>query len=240
MSTGFGIRIRSKEDRIVIDRHGMLQTWVDSVADNLDDDTPVYLRFYLPEETMTVQELKLSLETENFRSYTKATISSDPVSLPDDTTHTHDLDSLSIGFVDPSLYEWDLATTDVHDDRHDYKEISIDYWAFDGHSHPVSGDIGSGGSHRHGVEPHDHGLIFGINVHDSSPGSIDVEIETPGNGWETVSYSDPEDIDLLPYLDQENLHGWYTLRLSTDRLSRVIASYMVQCLMGVDLTGEEE
>lgn len=242
MSTEFGIKVKSKNDRTMIDRNGILQTWVDSVADNLDENHPVYLRFYLPEETMSVQELSLAIQTERFRSYTKETVQSDPVSLPDDTTHSHDVDSLSISFVDPGLYSWDLLTQDVHDEygQHPYEEVSIDYWNFNGHTHQLQGDISPGGSHPHGVEPHDHGLIFGINIHGSSPGSIDVEIEVPDNGWQSVSYSDPDDIDLLPYIDQDNLHGWYTLRLSTDRLSRVVASYMVQTLTAIDLTGEEE
>lgn len=240
MTVGFGIKVKGAQDRVMIDRHGLLQTWVDSIADNLDGSYPVNLRFYLPEETMSVEELRLSFQTERFRSYTEKTAASDPVSLPSDTTHSHSLDSLQIANADPGIYTWNLLTQDEHSDQHSYIAYSIDDMAFNNHTHQLQGSISPGGAHPHGVDPHDHGLLFGINTHGSNPGSMSIEIQTPDNSWQNVSYNNPDDIDLLPYIDQENLNGWYTLKLSTDRLSRVTASYMIQTLTAVDLTGEEE
>lgn len=246
MVTGYGIKVKGQQDRTMIDRHGLLQTWVDSVADNLDGSYPLYLRFYLPKETMSVAELRLSFQTERFRSYTTGTIERQAETLPEENTHSHNfnVDSLGSCTLEREEQNWETGTGDSGENhRHSYTQEWLvethrtSGWVT-GHGVDISSD--ADGDHNHGTIPHDHGLIFGINLHGSNPGSIDIEIQLPDSSWQNVSYSNPDDIDLLPYLDQENLKGWYTLKLSTDRLSRVTTSYMIQTLTAVDLTGEEQ
>ena len=245
MTVGFGIKVKGTQDRVMIDRHGLLQTWADSIADNLDGSYPVNLRFYLPEETMSVEELRLSFQTERFRSYTTGTIEREAETVPEESTHSHNfsIDSLGSCHLERRDHSWTSGTGGADNHTHSYEEENLrethhtSGWAT-GHAVDISSDVS--GSHNHGTISHDHGIIFGINTHGSNPGSMSIEIQTPDNSWQNVSYNNPDDIDLLSYIDQENLNGWYTLKLSTDRLSRVTASYMIQTLTAVDLTGEEE
>lgn len=238
MGTDFGIKVLSENNRLLIDRNGILQTWVDSVADNLDSSYPMYLRFYLPEETITVQEFKLSFKTENFRSYTTGVSTAGIYVFSEDTTHQHNLDSLQQSSTNIGYDTWNEVTSDEHTDGHAWDTILISMNGFDNHRHPLQGELGSGGSHNHGTKSHNHNLNFGINISSSSPGSISLAIMKDGGSWSSISYSSSDDIDLLSYLDQDNLGGWYSIRFSTNTISRVTASYMMQAMVGVDLIEE--
>lgn len=238
MTTGFGIKIISKDNRVLIDRKGILQTWVDSVSDNLDGSYPVYLRLYLPEETMAVQEFSLSFKTERFRSYTLKTLLETATSLESETAHKHSWPTPSTESTLIPVGEGDLPTGDEPGHSHQYYPKRLVSGASN-HDHELSGTSDTDGEHSHGTVSHDHGLDFGINVANTNPGNISIAIQKDGGSWSNVSYTSSNDINMLSYIDQNNVEGWYTIRFSTDRLSRVTASYMLQSLVSVDLIEEE-
>ena len=234
MATDFGLKVISENDRILLDRNGIMQTWVDSVADNMDGSYPMYLRFYLPEETMSVQEISLSFQTERFRSYTLKTFEDTAQSLVAETTHNHSWPDPSTISESHNVGVGSETTGSTEDHTHTYYPRRLAS-GFSTHWHDLSGSSTEGGEHTHETETHSHGLVFGINISNVMPGEVVVHIQKDGAAWEHVPYSEPDDMDLLPFLDQSDLVGWYTIRFSTDRVTRVTASYMVQALVAVDI-----
>jgi len=234
MTTGFGIKIKSGDDRLMIDRNGMLQTWADSVADNLDNTHPMFLRFYLPEETMSVQEISLSFQTHNFRSYTLQTGTATVTAFPSENVHNHSW-SLTCNVLEAGPHAFQTNSTSggpgTHQHTYQIRRISS---AYGGHTHSVSGSASPGGTHSHGTLSHAHGLVFGINNSSLSPGTISLAIQKGSGSFSSISYSNPDDINLLPFLNQNDLPGWYTIRFSGPRVGRVTASYMIQAMISVD------
>jgi len=231
----FGIQIIGESGRFIIDRNGMLQTWVDSIADNLDGSNPLFLRFYLQDEIMDMQEFSLSFKTERFRSYTLSTLSSGVDTFISENSHSHGISSLGTNIESMSRVGATFTTWGGSGNQHSYVDTRLP-GGFTYHDHTVSGSTGSSGSHSHGTVSHNHNLDFGIRVASANPGTMTIALQRPGSSsWINVSYSNPDETNLLPYFDLNNLHGWYTLRFSTDRLSRVTVSYLAQALVAVDI-----
>ncbi|WP_379135958.1 phage tail protein [Paenibacillus sp. sgz500958] len=57
-------------------------------ADNCDPDHPAILKFYVPEETVRINKVRLSFETESFRAYSKAIESAPATSSGPSSTQT--------------------------------------------------------------------------------------------------------------------------------------------------------
>ncbi|WP_026486803.1 phage tail protein [Caldanaerobius polysaccharolyticus] len=68
----YGLEIKDATgQRTILDQDGILQTWQDSIVDNLDSSHPMQLKFYLPPETLSVRKCRLNISLESFRAYEK-------------------------------------------------------------------------------------------------------------------------------------------------------------------------
>lgn len=70
----FGLKIMNKTGRnVIIDEDGMLQTWQEGRADNVDETHGLSLWVYIPEETLDIRKALLRFKLLPFRSYSGTT-----------------------------------------------------------------------------------------------------------------------------------------------------------------------
>ena len=62
-------------ENVVINPNGILQSWGNSNAENLDENHKLALDLYIPENTVSVRSVKLSFKLEQFRAYSKGAAS---------------------------------------------------------------------------------------------------------------------------------------------------------------------
>jgi len=66
----YGLRLLdSTGTQSILDDRGMLQSWSDSMADNVDSTHKLKLKFYIPDETISIRKIKLNFSREAFRAY---------------------------------------------------------------------------------------------------------------------------------------------------------------------------
>jgi len=88
----YGIKIVGYGDNpIMIDHHGIVQTWVDTVIENIDNGFPVIINFYLPAMVSYVRQMRLNLRFEHFRAYDKAAGNFGGTTTQNTTSHSHDI-----------------------------------------------------------------------------------------------------------------------------------------------------
>jgi len=237
--TDYGIQIVSDNDTLLLDGSGILQSWADSVADNLDATNPVILRMYLPPNTISVIECAMSFQTGKFRSYILETADSEIQFLSGENSHGH-----AWGVYHVSSVTWEKTYPYIerytsyypgsgpYNHRHRFRMTCIDP-SMSNHRHEIGGESSVGGTHVHSPEAHDHGLVPGINLCPTNPGAMTVSFRKGAGAWQAVGHSGGN-ANLLPLLNQADLPGWYELRFVSDRLSRVTVSTFVQAMMGID------
>lgn len=72
----FGLKIFASDgDTVLLDDRGILQTWQEGRADNVDNVSPLVLSIYLPPETRSIRQAILRFRLQNFRAYEKAAAS---------------------------------------------------------------------------------------------------------------------------------------------------------------------
>lgn len=72
----FGLKIFASDGQtVLLDDRGILQTWQEGRADNVDNASPLTLSIYLPLETRSVRQAILRFRLQNFRAYEKAAAS---------------------------------------------------------------------------------------------------------------------------------------------------------------------
>ena len=60
-----------KNNKVIIDENGILQTWSDSRADNVDNEHPLIIRMFVPENVSSIYKAILRFSLEKFRAYSK-------------------------------------------------------------------------------------------------------------------------------------------------------------------------
>lgn len=70
----FGLKLMNKTGReVVLDENGILQTWQEGRADNVDRNNGLTLHVYLPEDTLSIRQAILNFKLLPFRSYSGTT-----------------------------------------------------------------------------------------------------------------------------------------------------------------------
>ena len=254
----FGLELRDKTGNVVIlDEDGILQTWQEGRADNVDGSNSLVLNVYLPPETKSVHKGLLRFRRLAFRAYSASAASGGGHTVSISTNTTGASSTTTTG---PSSS--DTTTVSNHSHTYGQKSVSLTHGfntrttsTESGHSHTVSDksadsaylDVDTtwgGGSHSHGMShthtlSHTHGMSHDhtISAHahaiiygiytGATPGNVTVKVNNTTIG--TYS-SDQADLNIKDYLVAGQ---WNIVELSATSLGRIDATVFIQAKMGV-------
>jgi len=206
----FGLELKDKTGQTtILDEDGMMQTWQDSRADNVDATHGLLLNVYLPEETKSIHKAILRFKLQAFRAYETGAASgggstsgsgggttSSTAAITGNTTGTATWHTSS-GYGIPEVMT--LAGSHDHNDTgsagshahtlydHNHTDpqgggtgySKSGIDAAGSHSHNISND----GSHAHGLCTHDHSLDCGTHSH-----AISSHTHTTPNHAHNINY----------------------------------------------------
>lgn len=252
----YGLNLKDASgNKTILDDEGILQSWQDSVVDNIDNSHPLRIHLYLPSETARIYKAKLRLFFEPFRAYQKGNKSTEGTF----GTTSDGGGGYSGGTSSDGGAAWGTLTSDVD---------SYIYGSQGGHNHAIAhltqlGSPGGGyagtfqqsGNHTHNVyldiRAHSHNFNIDIPSHSHQifiPGHTHEPIfgifETYGNAQYEVFIngidrtaaisgsgyitSNQTDLDIESYL---NKNAWNIVEIKATDLSRVSATVFMQVLM---------
>ena len=246
----YGHRIWAPDgSTVMLDSDGIMQTWQESQADNLDKDDPLTLNIYLPTQTKRIQRALLRFLLLNFRAYSKGNASGggDTVTSADGGGTTSSQDSTNEIWTYGSGTTADMMHTagshghtlqDHNHEEHDgfptgYNSSGIQSagghgHVLDRHRHPHAHTI-SDHTHEVDIPNHTHGINYGI-YKSTTAQNITIKI----NGVDRTAAlggpfnSDQSNINIAPYLSAGQ---WNTIELGSTRLGRINAVIFIQALM---------
>jgi len=234
----YGIKIVGYGDNpIMIDHHGIVQTWVDTVIENIDNGFPVIINFYLPAMVSYVRQMRLNLRFEHFRAYDKAAGNFGGTTTQNTTSHSHDisisLEAFGTGSMSGSTSR--KVTSDPEQSSggvwHSHGDIDDHYRYETSHSHNYSDTVSTESTevHKHDTRSHGHPIGQGI-WEDSALDPSDVTVKINGEDVEGEFEDTVEDIKIPK---EELVFGWNTLEIKSKSLGRISASYFLQVFMSV-------
>jgi hypothetical protein len=206
----YGLRIKNKTGTAtVLDEDGILQSWGDSQADNVDATHRLKLKFYIPTEVISVKQVRLNFSLEAFRAYETGAASGGGF------TASFEGDLVASGWVQENAGVSTLSTLTSNSHTHGILN----------HNHQV------GFNHSHSVGAHYHDLTFGIYESTSATGVkvfVDgtLRLDNGGSGYAT----DQANLDITSWVTTS---GWHTVEFSSTQLGRINAAYFMQVFLGV-------
>jgi len=255
-SNKFGLKLVAPDGvTTILDEDGILQTWQEGRADNVDASHPLVLSVYLPEETKSVYKAILRFKLQGFRSYSKSAASGGGSTSGSSSATT----TASGGNTTPTSQTsdlWDLdsmyvpnAVSDRDDHNHGIPNSTtllvsggdtVDFVESGGHTHALTADhrhdvtIPShthGMSHTHSTPNHEHNITYGIYTDTSATGATVII-----NGVDRTSVlggpfsSDQANLSIAAYLSAGQ---WNTIQLGSSQLGRIDATVFLQAKMGI-------
>lgn len=236
----YGMVIKDKSgSTTILDEDGILQTWQEGKADNVDVNKPLNLYLYIPEQTNIIHKALLRFKRERFRAYSTSTISYGETVLSSKSGgHYSSSTAAGGGEVYTThdeaviIQDW-VYTAPGGADKHTHKFYKTLFHehkvTFPEHSHNF--EIPKH-SHELEIPPHKHDIEYGI-YESSFPSNIRVRI----NGTDYSKYlgaktgvfhEDRDNIDITPLL---KIGQWNTITISSDTLGRIDASVFIQALI---------
>lgn len=226
----YGLKIKNDKGDVLIDDRGILQTWQEGRADNIDADNPLMLYVYIPSETVLIKNAILRIKLLPFRAYSKTirgggggdystTSGSSSSNSSGPSSSTTSSSGVNIG--------WGTRSTTSDGDpphSHTYDWITghqheIDHTHNINHTHSVSVYIGS----------HTHGIDYGIFLSYTANG---VTVKINGTDRTTVLggpfTTDQYNLNIMPYL---SIGQWNEIAIGGSGLGRIDASVFLQALM---------
>lgn len=207
-----------------------------SDADACDDSYPMYLRYYIPDDAIAINRVKLNFKREAFRAYSRSASATTP-------SHTHNVDiggttsssggdhrhtvfmNVNSGTPSTTTYwtGWDSlgASIAIGLNIDDDDQPLQSYTSSGNHDHSVNFGTKTSAS---GGTSHTHNLVFGIYEEASPYGSIIVDCNGTAIGTYT---SDQNDIALSAY----SALGWNYVKMTPDARARIAAGLFVQCFI---------
>ncbi|MWV44979.1 hypothetical protein GRF59_15255 [Paenibacillus sp. HJL G12] len=257
----YGLKIVGKSGKVVLDEDGILQTDTIQLADNVDSTHSLKLKFYIDDNTMRIDKVKLNFSLERFRAYSKSVASGGGGSTTSasgggDLTTT-DFEQINLTTTGPQNISGSTQTegsyTGTGGHNHGISEgtrlathptSSGGYvtWVSSGnHSHPISLQ-----SHSHSISmpQHRHGLSIPNHTHQVNIPSHTHDIDY---GIFESSYASGVQIKIdgivrngTIYYSDSNVDitqwiqtsGWHTIELSSNQLGRINASLFVRTFVG--------
>lgn len=169
MSGKFGLEVRDSTGNVVIlDEDGILQTWQEGRADNVDANNPITLSIFLPVETRSIRRALLRLRLQAFRTYatgaasggggTSGASSTVTTGASSRQTAANANENISIdGYrITPSTWLVDHTQGDFADaDTHNHGIANGTVLALAGEGSVVYSEF-NGGHHVHWLYDHEH------------------------------------------------------------------------------------
>jgi hypothetical protein len=232
----YGLQLFNKAgNTVILDEDGILQSWGDSQADNVDAGNKLRIDFYIPDEMISLKQLRLSFRLQPFRAYSTGASSGGG-----STSGASSISTTASGGTS--------TPTTTSDDTVNLWDISGEYspndvmQAVDGHAHGIVPHSHEhthnitipnhthGMEHTHSTPNHTHGINYGIFTSTSATGvKVFVDgIERLGgiSGYNT----DQTNLDLSSWVTTS---GWHYIELSSTQLGRISATYFIQTFLGV-------
>ncbi|MFA5536759.1 MAG: hypothetical protein WDA53_06295, partial [Bacillota bacterium] len=189
----FGLKIFASDGQtVLLDDKGILQTWQEGRADNVDEDSPLVLSVYLPPETRSIRSALLRFRRQPFRAYSTGAASGGAFTTPSTGGHRHRMFKW-LGWNESEvvlLKETVGAGEHSHDSAgtHDHGGIAQSggdpphthvIYPHGAHQHPAAGRHGHASTtehyhnvtlpdHRHAVSDHAHAV--NNHIHDMEYG----------------------------------------------------------------------
>lgn len=219
------LRVVSRNsDKIFMDRGGIVQSWGDSLAENVDDVKKVRMDFYMPDNIERVDQFLLFFRLLPFRAYSKGALGGGSVS----QTSGASSEETTKGFTEVDASYVDTTEDGAHDHseevteqpNHTHKSLMLQ-----GHTHGIE--------HTHNISlgNHTHDIDYGIYESTSATGIkvyVDgtLRLDNGGSGFTT----DQENIDLSEWITAP---GWHYVELSSTQLGRLSVAYFTQVFLSV-------
>ena len=236
---------------------GATNLFAQTFADNADDTHPATMKFYVPGTLVRINQLLLTWNVSNFRTYSKGaaaggggTVTTETYVMSDDyltsdavsavsgaagghghSVHSHHHEAPSHRHYENGAGQWTgYAQGDTGNSSPGTTEVQD-------HTHTIN--------HYHEVHvgftlpaldvdltPHTHGLTYGI-YEGGHASSITVKVD--GTTVPAASISGNE-VDVIPWMDKDNdgkiTRGtWHTIELVPDALTRIEANLFAQCFI---------
>lgn len=231
----YGIVIRDKDGWVLLDEQSMVQSWGNTMVDNIDEDTPVVLMFRYPDNTGDILDFRLSITYDLYRTYSD-TEEEEDLRTSNDGDHTHSLTTETA--VTDQTITMDFGTqqsSTVHGHSHTLETaiVNSDCTALRDHEHVGTHSFSSipEGSHTHEIDDHAHDLKF--EMVEMGLGSLNVDIYINGDLFmDDVGPEDSFDLEVPP--EFLNYPGWNKVEIfSSEGLSRVNVNYFTQIYLNI-------
>lgn len=243
----YGLKLTDTSgNRTVLDDSGILQSWQDSKADNIDSTSPLKLYVYIPSETRTIYKALLRAYTSNFRAYTKGaeTINNTYTSTSSGGGSYSNTSSSSNGGQasttgNESSVQGGMETIYLYEDNvinyskwisHYVVTSHQHYYQNQSHAHDVTISVPTH-THDQTIPGHGHANIYGIyEEYNNTRYTIFI------NGYNRTSIltgatqftSNINGVEITPYL---TVGMWNTIEIRGNNRGRVDASIFVQALL---------
>lgn len=240
----YGLLLKdSSGQKTILDEDGILQTWQEGRADNVDSTHPLVLNVFLPSNTRSINQAILRFRLEPFRTHSKGiAVASSTVgtSGPSSTSttkaggnHRHQMMEY-IGTVrentynNTQVYEFRCGDSSGGNGANFYIKSPGGYTQL--YTKGASGDHTHGMEHTHQVTipEHNHDIEYGI-YESTTPQNVKIKVNGVSVGG--TYNTDQNNIDIKANL---KVGTWNTIEISSTRLGRIDATVFIQALMGVN------
>lgn len=230
----YGIVVWSRFGHIILDESSMVQSWGNTMIDNIDENNPMLLRFKFPSNSKEMIDFKLSIDYAMYRTYSGADQSGSLSTTSTNSAHIHSVGtttgtcSLSMTY-DTLSVPFSSSAGHTHSNGTDYRSTGV-CEAEHTHNRSITLSSSGAGTHNHVISNHKHNLVWGIHTAGHSSLTVNIHI----NGSLFLSNVDPDqayDIDIPQ--NWFNFPGWNDITISSSAgISRVNANYFTQVYIG--------
>ncbi|MFZ3171976.1 MAG: phage tail protein [Carboxydocellales bacterium] len=242
----------------ILDDNGILQSWQEGQAENVDATHPLTLNLYIPPETKVFKKAILRFKLAKYRAYETGAASGGGSTSGSSSASTsaNGYENIEVtNYVFSSGPDVDYTRSEYADaDTHDHGiatgvELakagggSVMYYAFSGSSHvhwlpPHVHNYSAYGhshgmAHTHQISNHTHAIDYGIYEGATATG-VTIKINgidrTAALGGGIGFTTDQANLNIAAYLTKG---AWNTIELGSTSLGRIDATAFIQAMMGV-------
>ncbi|MBX4147497.1 phage tail protein [Paenibacillus lautus] len=257
----YGLEMIGDNGKTIIDQDGILSTDTIQEADNVDSTHPLKMKFYIDDDVIRIDKVKLNFSLERFRAYSKGAASQiiNLTSTQSETINLNTTESASINLHSTAPQNISGGT-----------ETEGTYWGTGGHNHgiaegtrlatyPVSGagyvTWVPSGSHSHPISlgSHTHGITVPSHSHSISMPSHSHQISMPSHSHEIVygiyegTYATSVQVIIDGVMRDGTMYGsdrtiditrwittpgWHTIELTSSQMGRINASIYIKSFVG--------
>lgn len=204
--------VSRNSDKVMLDRGGIMQSWGDSIIDNVDSVEKLRMDFYVPDDFLRIETFNLYFRLLPFRSYSKGALGGGSVS----QTSGASSETTTTGFEDANAVYTDTTIVDGH--KHQSLMLTTHSHGIE-HTHQISL-----GNHTHNI---DHGIYTS-----TSPAGVKVyvdgtlRLDNGGAGYNT----DQANLNIKEWITTS---GWHYVELSSSQLGRISCAYFTEMFISV-------